>query len=258
MERNAQAFDNTISWIETARENFDALGRIIKDVAEVLDITDLQDFDKALGSIPKPRDLVEWDNRIRELQKERALLKAQLTWKESELSVVDRKTDEALHLLFQFQAYIGQPGEIVTKARIFDKMVAKALLMTRAKVINIVVDYSSKMETLLVDLRKLMAGLHPVALQPRTLDLSEFPEIPAVEILHSLSTLTKATRTMTSSPILPADPCLDARTRPTDEQLLATSLLKIITRILEGPPVDPPLPSKPAPSNPPPPPIRFY
>ena len=47
VERNAHAYDNAITWIEIARKNFDALGRIVKDVAEVLEITDLWDFDKA-------------------------------------------------------------------------------------------------------------------------------------------------------------------------------------------------------------------
>ena len=64
MERNAQAFDNAITWIETARENFDALGQIVKDVAEVLEITDLRDFDRALSTILKPRELAERDHRI--------------------------------------------------------------------------------------------------------------------------------------------------------------------------------------------------
>ena len=62
VERNAQAFDNAITWIETARENFEALGQIVKDVVEVLGITDLRDFDRALSTISKPRDLADWDN----------------------------------------------------------------------------------------------------------------------------------------------------------------------------------------------------
>ena len=68
VERNAHAFDNAITWIlEIARENFDALGQIIKDVAEVLEIMDLRDFDRVLGTIPRPRDLAERDARIQEL-----------------------------------------------------------------------------------------------------------------------------------------------------------------------------------------------
>ena len=175
VERNAQAFDNTISWIETASENLDALGQIVKDVAEVLDIMDLRYFDKALGLIPRPRDLVEWDNRIWELQKERALLKVQLIRKESKLSIADQKTGEALHLLSQFQAYIRQSGEVVTKARIFDETVAKAFSMTGAKVINIVVDYSLKMETLLVKMWKLMVGPYYAVLQ--STGLSSCPSV---------------------------------------------------------------------------------
>ena len=59
MEQNAQAFDNAISWVETARENFDALGQIVKDVAEALEITDLRDFDhssetEGLGGMRPP------------------------------------------------------------------------------------------------------------------------------------------------------------------------------------------------------------
>ena len=77
-------------------------------------------------------------------------------WKESDLAMANKKTGEALNLLTQFQSYVGQPGEIVTKARIFDETVAKTLPVIGAKVINIVVDYSSKMEMLLIDMRKLM------------------------------------------------------------------------------------------------------
>ena len=84
VEQNAQAFDNAITWIETARENFDALGQIVKDVAEVLEVTDLRDFDRVLSTIPKPRDLAERDNRIRGLQKDKAILIAQIARKEAD------------------------------------------------------------------------------------------------------------------------------------------------------------------------------
>ena len=84
VEWNAQAFDNAISWVETAKENFNALGRIVKDVAEALEITDLRDFDRALTTLPKPRDLAEWDHRIRRLQKDKAILNAQIARKEAD------------------------------------------------------------------------------------------------------------------------------------------------------------------------------
>ena len=69
------------------------------------------------------------------------------------------------------------------KARIFVETVAKGLPVTGSKVINIVVDYKAKMETLLVGMRKLMADLHPAALPTGSIDLTDFPELPAAEIL---------------------------------------------------------------------------
>ena len=99
VERNAQAFDNAITWIETTRENFDALGQIVKDVAEVLEITDLRDFDRALSTIPKPRELAERDHRIQGLQKDKAILNARIAQKEADWAQENQKTGEALSLL---------------------------------------------------------------------------------------------------------------------------------------------------------------
>ena len=242
VEQNAQSFDNAITWIKMVGENFDALEQIVKDVAEVLEIANLRDFDRALGTILRPRDLADRDTRIRELQNKRAILNAQIAQKESDWVVANQKTGEALNLLTQFQSYVGQPGEIVTKARIFDETVAKGLPVTRSKVINIVVDYSAKMEALLLGMQKLMADIHTTALPTGSIDLTDFPKISATEILQDLSTSTKDCRSKTASPSLPADPGSDARMRPTDKPPL-----------LEAPPMDPSLPSDPAPLNPPPP-----
>ena len=62
--KNAQAFDKAIKWNKMARGNFDALGKIVKDVAQVLGNVDIRDFNKTLESIPKPKDIAEKDNHI--------------------------------------------------------------------------------------------------------------------------------------------------------------------------------------------------
>ena len=178
-------------------------------MAEVLEITDLQDFDRALSTIPKPRDLVDRDNRIRGLQKDKAILNARIARKDTDWAQANQKTGEALNLFTQFQSYVGQPADVVTKARIFDETMAKELLVIGSKVINIVVDYGAKIETLLVGMRKLMADLHPAALSTGSIDLTDFPELPAAEILQSLSTSTKGPGVQTASPIPPADPNSD-------------------------------------------------
>ena len=122
----------------------------MKDVAEALEIIDLRDFDRALATLPKPKDLAEWDNQIQRLQKDKAILNARIAWKEAEWSQTNQKTGEALNLLTQFQSYVGQLGDVVTKARIFDETMAKGLPVTGSKVISIVVDYCAKMEALLL------------------------------------------------------------------------------------------------------------
>ena len=77
-------------------------------MAEVLEITDLWDFDRVLSTIPKPRDLAKRDNWIRELQKERAILNAQIARKEADWALANQKTCEALSLLTLFESPIQQ------------------------------------------------------------------------------------------------------------------------------------------------------
>ena len=120
--------------------------------------------------------MAERDNRIQGLQKDKAILNARITWKEADWAQANQKIGEALSLLTQFQSYVGQPDDAVTKARIFDEMVAKGLPVTGSKVINIIVDYSAKMEALLVGLQKLMGDLHLVALPTGSIDLTDFPD----------------------------------------------------------------------------------
>ena len=158
---------------------------------------------------------------------------------------MNQKTREALSLLTQFQSYVGQPGDVLTKARIFDETMARGLPVTGSKVVNIVVDYTAKMETLLVGMRKLMTDLHPVALPTESIDLTEFPKLLAAEILQGLSTPTKGPGVQTASPVPSADPDSNTRTRSTDESPRPDLPLP-----------DPPLPSKPGPSNLPPPKVQ--
>ena len=154
------------------------------------------------------------------------MFKARLAWKESDLAMANQKIGEALNLLTQFQSYVRQLGEIMTKAQIYDETVAKTLPVTEAKVINIVVDYNSKMDMLLIDMQKLMADLHPAALPPGPIDLLDFPEIPAAEIPPRPLYSDQGCRNQDRSPRLPVDPGSDAWTRPTNEPLIPSQDLK--------------------------------
>ena len=127
---------------------------------------------------------------------------------------MDWKTGEAMHLLIQFHNFVGQPSDLVTKAQVFDETVAKFLPLTGAKVLHIVVDYAIKMETLLVEMRKLMTKLKPATLlQQAPFDLSEFPEILVAKNFQGLLTPTKTTKTNLGTFGLTIEPSLDARTK---------------------------------------------
>ena len=115
----------------------------------------------------------------------------------------------------------------MTKAWIFDETVAKGLPVTGLKVISIVVDYSAKMEALLLEMRQLMVGLHPPPLPTGSIDLADFPELLAAEILQGLSTPTKGPVNQTTSPIPPTDLESDTKTRPTDDLPPRISLFRI-------------------------------
>ena len=68
-------------------------------MAKGLGDVDIWDLDQALAMTQRAQDIAEWDNQIHQLQKEKALLKAQLTQKEAKLTNADWKTGEAIQLL---------------------------------------------------------------------------------------------------------------------------------------------------------------
>ena len=115
-------------------------------------------------------------------------LKAQLIDKKTKLRTVEGKAIEAIHLLILFNDYTGRPKDIVTKARLFDKVILKLGPLIEAKVIDMVVDYTVLMDKLLVKMRVLINGLNLVlVLQPTPLkaisNIFEFSEISTAEIL---------------------------------------------------------------------------
>ena len=81
------------------------------------------------------------------------------------------------------------------KARIYDEAVAKTGGVTALKLIHIYVDYSTRMETILAEMRVLFDNRNrffwgsPVPLK-KVPDLTEFPDLPPTEVLQNLQTPT--------------------------------------------------------------------
>ena len=104
------------------------------------------------------------------------------------------------------------------KARIFDEAVAKIGGVTALKLIHICVDYSTRMETILAEMRVLFDSRNhffrgsPIPLE-KFLDLTDFPDLPPANLLQNLQTPTtlRTTRDSAESGRRPA-PGSDVRT----------------------------------------------
>ena len=108
------------------------------------------------------------------------------------------------------------------KARIYDEAVAKIEGVIALKVIHICVDYSTRMETILAEMRILFESRNrffrgsPILLE-KFPDLTDFPDLLPTELLQNLQTPTtlKITRDSAESRGRPA-PGSDARTSEAD------------------------------------------
>ena len=104
------------------------------------------------------------------------------------------------------------------KARIYDEAVAKIGGVTALKLIHICVEYSTRMETILAEMRVLLDSWNrffrgsPIPLE-KVPDLVDFLDLPLADLLQNLQTPTtlKTTRDSAESGGRPA-PGSDART----------------------------------------------
>ena len=132
-------------------------------------------------------------------------LKAKLKEQKNEHQEAIDKLNSALLFNQKLEEYVGHPGNIVNKARLFDENLAKHPILA-AKVILVLVDFAEKIEELLDNMRGLFDGLQPEAPPRVTLgNLSDISsEIPSLTGWGRDATLTK-TPTKLDQPE-PSDP----------------------------------------------------
>ena len=105
------------------------------------------------------------DIQIKSLLKEQSNVKVYLAWKETEQKIAEHKMGEETHLHTFFNSYMAHPSDIATKDKLFDEAVLKLGSLVGSKVIHIVVDYSSKMEKILMEIRAFMNSLNIISAQ---------------------------------------------------------------------------------------------
>ena len=178
----------------------------------------IQDIDSALSQLVRKQEVTERDARINELIWEKEELNERLRKTERELKMEQSKTQGAHRLIALLEEHVRNPGDLVTKARVYDEAVAKTGGVTALKLIHICVDYSARMETILAEMRILFDNRNrlfrgsPIPLE-KIPDLTDFPDLPPADLLHNLQTSTtlRTTRDSAESGGRPT-PGSDART----------------------------------------------
>ena len=147
---------------------------------------------------------MERDSRINELTREKEELKDRLRKTEWELKLEQSKTQGAHRLIELFEEHVRNLGDLVIKARIYDEAVAKIGGITALKLIHICVDYSTRMETILAEMRILFDSRNrffqgsPIPLE-KFPDLTDFPDLLPADLLQNLQTLTTLRTTRDSA-----------------------------------------------------------
>ena len=191
---------------------------MVADVCKALGNVAIQDIDTALSQVVRKQKVPERDSRIIELTREKEELKDRLRKTERELKLEQSKTQGAHRLIRLLEEHVRNLEDLVIKARIYDEAVAKIGGVTALKLIHICVDYSTRMETNLAEMRVLFDSRNrffrgsPILLE-KVPDLADFPDLPPADLLQNLQTPTtlRTTRDLAESGGRPA-PGSDART----------------------------------------------
>ena len=214
----AHSFEHAIRWMELAKVQYNQLGDVVADVCKALGDVAIQDIDTTLSQVVRKQEVAERDSRINELTREKEELKDRLRKTEWELKLEQSKTEGAHRLIGLLEEHVRNPGDLVIKARIYDEAVAKIGDISALKLIHICVDYSTRMETILAEMRVLFDSRNcffqgsPTPLE-KVPDLADFPDLLPADLLQNLQTPTtlKTTRDSAESGGRPA-PGSDART----------------------------------------------
>ena len=181
--------------MELARAQYNQLGDMVVNVCKALGDVAIQDIDTTLSQVVRKQEVVKRDSRINELTREKEELKDQLRKMERELKLEQLKTEGAHRLIGLLEEHVRNPGDLVIKAQIYDEVVAKIGGVTALKLTHICVDYSTRMETILEEMRVLFDSRNrffrgsPIPLE-KFPDLTDFPDLPPADLLQNLQTPT--------------------------------------------------------------------
>ena len=165
-------FDPVRESYKVVKSQYQVMERFIKDIRYYFDTepADVMDWIKAL---PKPEDLTNLQARMDYLLKENMELRAKVDEgnalrtenealkdrvKEAEKAIKTARTerDRSKEIAQQVSKFLGSPGDVLNKARLFDHGLKQPATDSGVKIIRCMIDYSQKMEKMLKELRTLI------------------------------------------------------------------------------------------------------
>ena len=111
-----------------------------------------------LEQLPWPQTVIDLEAKVGSLQQKVNRLKYELQKEKANSQFAINKMNKSLEFIKKIKGYIKQPMDILKKARLINKNLAKNPVLA-TKVIPILVDFNQKMEELLDNMRSLFYGL---------------------------------------------------------------------------------------------------
>ena len=115
---------------------------------------------EAIDDLPSQKKVDELEAKNAFLLKKSSKTCAELKEEKEEHKKALDKLNFALAFNQKLEAYVGNTGDIINKAKLFDANLAKNPV-TAEKVIPVLVDFTEKMEELMDEMRVLFDGLQP-------------------------------------------------------------------------------------------------
>ena len=157
VERNYQTIAFACREIQAREREQEGL---IQEVCQRLGNVRPEKLLEAIEHLPSQKRMEELEAKVSFLQEKNKKANEEL----KEEKEVHRKAVDKLNLSLAFnqklEAYVGNAGDVINKAQLFDANLAQHPV-TAKKVIPVLVDFTDKMEELLDDMRVLFDGLLP-------------------------------------------------------------------------------------------------
>ena len=173
-------FDPVRESYKVVKSQYQVMECFIKEISNFFDAEPADVMDR-IKALPKPEDFTDLQARMNCLLKENIKLRAKVDEgdalrrenealknrvKEAEKAIKTARTeqDRSKEIAQQVSKFLGSPGDVLNKARLFDHGLKQPATDSGVKIMRCMIDYSQKMEKTLKELRTL---IQPTGGQPK-------------------------------------------------------------------------------------------